>query len=168
MLIRLQTCIVIVTFIVFLTTPSAFARHKCPAPPPMKFSLFSIASFIASTVASSIATGRTSNTSGCGKGHPSDSFYRPSGAIFLDNNLEEVSEDSSRGQGQYLEALANLAGCERSVHSLFAQSLQEHYQELFFPPPSLSHTEQSDEVWHNVTALIDQTPALQKACVISS
>lgn len=140
------------------------ARHRCPDPPPMKFSFFSSQVFFASSVASSTATGRTFNTSGCDKGHPSDDFYRPKGAIYLQNNLARVIEESSQGQGVHLEALARLAGCQTAGFAQFSQGLQKNYKPFFIDFTDLPPTEQADRIWHQVETMISGDDSLRQAC----
>lgn len=162
----------LIAFLIFISmvmvTPSSlWARHKCPDPPPFKFSLLSIQLTVASTVASTIATGRTSNTSGCDRGHPSEGFYRPSAAIYLDETLEHVVEESSKGQGAHLDALASLAGCSPDVFPVFSDTLRKNYHNLFFPEKAISFEEKVDQVWANVTKMVINHPTLQKSCKAS-
>ncbi|MBF0289678.1 MAG: DUF3015 family protein [SAR324 cluster bacterium] len=154
---------------IWLITPQiSTARHRCPKPPPIKFSLFSIQAFVASSVASTIATGRTFNTSGCDRGHPSDSFYRPKGAIYLQKLLEQVVEESSQGQGKHLDALASLAGCSSAAFPLFSQTLQKHYNVLFTPFSHLSLKNQADRIWDKLENIVTHDASLHAVCPMAS
>ena len=90
------------------------ARHKCykvPAPPGI-VGIISIPILI--PFGSTMAAARSSETSGCDGGHPSENFYKPKNkrvALFLKDNFLQVREESAQGQGLHLDALAQLAGC---------------------------------------------------------
>lgn len=149
----------------FLLPQPSMGRHHCPEPPETSPSILSTSQiFVASTIASSIATGRTSNTSGCDRGHPSKGFYRPTGAIYLEHTLEQIVEESSRGQGQHLEALARLAGCHSKGFALFSQTLQKNYEPLFTQQNYLTLDERSDQIWFKVENLITRDHQLQQMC----
>ncbi len=168
MLSKLSYTILLIWGILSITPQLSIARHRCPKPPPIKFSLLSIQAFIASSVASSIATGRTSNTSGCDRGHPSDSFYRPTGAIYLQNLLEQVAEESSKGQGKHLDALASLARCTPTAYPLFSQALQKHYASLFTPFSELSRENQADRIWKKLEDIVIHDAHLYAVCPMAS
>ena len=114
------------------------ASHKCPKPPDPPISLFGI--FLTTTylpVASAMASTRSFNTSGCERGHPSDSFYKPRGwaiLLYLEGNRDNIEEESAQGQGRHLDALGQLIGCSSETIPLFAKTLKQHYHSLFdFP-----------------------------------
>ena len=75
------------------------ARHKCykvPAPPGI-MGIFSSITLIPS--GSTMAAGRSSETSGCDRGHPSEYFYKPKNkrvALFLKYNFLQVREESAQ------------------------------------------------------------------------
>ncbi|MBF0276851.1 MAG: DUF3015 family protein [SAR324 cluster bacterium] len=142
----------------------SLARHRCPEPPDYKFSIFSSQFFVATSVASSIASGRTSNTSGCDRGHPSDEFYRPSGAIYLDNNMNWVMEESSKGQGSHLDALASLAGCQSATFPFFSRAIQRNYRGLFDRFKDLEKTERADRIWFEIEEMVFHNRKLRQAC----
>jgi len=160
------TSLLILCFGVGLLLPySSMGRHHCPEAPSISPSILSTSQvFVASTIASSIATGRSSNTSGCDRGHPSKSFYRPTGAIYLEHTLEQVVEESSRGHGQHLEALASLAGCSTKSFVLFSKALQKNYEQLFTEQEYLPLDKRSDQIWRKVGNLITHDPKLQQMC----
>ena len=109
------------------------ARHKCykvPAPPGV-VGIISIPILIPS--GSTMAIARSSETSGCANGHPSENFYKPKSkrvALFLKDNLTQVREESAQGQGVHLEALAKLAGCSLRS-SEFGRIIQNNYSQVF-------------------------------------
>ena len=109
------------------------ARHKCykvPAPPGV-VGIISIPILIPS--GSTMAIARSSETSGCANGHPSENFYKPKSkrvALFLKDNLPQVREESAQGQGVHLDALAQLAGCSLRS-SEFGRIIQNNYSQVF-------------------------------------
>ena len=111
----------------------AEARHKCPKvpSPPGLLGITSIPTLLPS--GTFMVAARSSNTSGCDWGHPSADFYRPIKAEvkrFIEENHEIVSEETARGTGPYLEALARITGCAE-VSTRFARALRDHHRELF-------------------------------------
>ena len=119
----------------FLTaaTQSVQARHKCPKvpAPPGLMGVFSSSSLLPS--GSTMAAARSSETSGCEHGHPSDNFYKPKNnqiALFLKHNFLQLKLESAQGQGQHLDALANLAGCNMG-HDDFVKLIRNNYVQVF-------------------------------------
>jgi hypothetical protein len=124
-------------FTVFLFLAAAIqsvqARHKCPKvpAPPGLMGVFSSSSLLPS--GSTMAAARSSETSGCEHGHPSENFYKPKNkqiALFLKHNFLQLKLESARGQGQHLDALANLAGCNMG-HDDFVKLIRNNYVQVF-------------------------------------
>jgi len=146
---------------------TAWASHKCPKPPNKGgfFGLFVTTTYL--PIASVMAFTRSSNTSGCGQGHASDSFYTPKRKrvkLYLDEMFDYVVEESAQGQGVHLEALAMLAGCPHPMIPLFSQELQAHHERLFSSVQSLSP---QDKVWQlsgEILAIVEKQPLLVKQC----
>ena len=122
-------------FFFFLTaiTQSVQARHKCPKvpAPPGLMGVISSSSLIPS--GSTMAAARSSETSGCDHGHPSENFYKSKNkqvALFLKYNFLQLKLESAQGHGQHLNALANLAGCGGS-HDDFAKLIRNNYVLVF-------------------------------------
>ena len=111
-----------------------FARHQCPVvqSPPGMWGL--------TTAPSSLPTGtflaiaRSSETSGCDRGHPSSNFYEPQVQRinqFMQESMPWVREESSQGVGPHLFALAKIAGCDASASLSFQQMLHENHDRIF-------------------------------------
>ena len=124
-------------FAVFLllsaVSQSVQARHKCPKVPsaPGLMGITSSTTFIPS--GSTMAAARSSETSGCDQGHPSENFYKPKNkrvALFLKENFLQIKLESAQGQGQHLDALAYLAGCTTSDDA-FAELIRNNYVQVF-------------------------------------
>jgi len=80
-----------------------------------------------------MAAARSSETLGCDRGHPSDNFYKPQKervSLFLEDNLLQVREESAKGKGLHLEALAEIAGCSIN-HSDFGKIVKTNYSKVF-------------------------------------
>ena len=113
------------------------ARHKCPKVPSPPGMLGLTTSPLSLPSGTFMAAARSLNTSGCDRGHPSSNFYRPSKAeveYFIEQNHQMVLEESVRGKGPHLEALAGMSGCSDAT-VLFSAALQKHHETLFLEPP---------------------------------
>ena len=147
------------------------ASHKCPQPPSFEFSkavkppfLYSITYTVTNLPLGTFsAAARSSNSSGCGDGHPSDQFYKPAGVSYLEDTLEQVAEESSRGQGDYLEALARLAGCPATTFPVFSTALHTDYARLFVVS-EMPRDQHAAQVWQAITQLIATHPELSQSC----
>ena len=118
----------------FFIIESVIARHKCPKvpAPPGVMGIISSTTLIPS--GSTMAAARSSETSGCERGHPSKNFYKPKNrrlSIFLKDNLNYVSQESSQGKGFHLEALVSLAGCKFKEGD-FGKIMKKNYAKIFF------------------------------------
>jgi hypothetical protein len=160
------------TVFLFLTaaTQSVQARHKCPKvpAPPGLMGIFSSSSLLPS--GSTMAAARSSETSGCEHGHPSDNFYKPKNkqvALFLKHNFLQLKLESAQGQGQHLDALANLAGCSAG-HDDFAKLIRNNYVQVFnddlvHVPLELS-TVRAAQTSERLLNLFSNSPLLATSC----
>ncbi len=161
-------------FAVFLllsaVSQSVQARHKCPKVPsaPGLMGITSSTTFIPS--GSTMAAARSSETSGCDHGHPSENFYKPKNkrvALFLKENFLQIKLESAQGQGQHLDALAYLAGCTTSDDA-FAELIRNNYVQVFdtdllnlHPESSIKGAAQTSERLLN---LMSNSPLLASSC----
>jgi hypothetical protein len=160
------------TVFLFLTavTQSVQARHKCPKvpAPPGLMGVISSSSLIPS--GSTMAAARSSETSGCEHGHPSENFYKPKNkkvALFLKDNFLQLKLESAQGQGQHLDALANLAGCTTG-HDDFAKLIRNNYilifnDELVQLHPELN-TVRTAQTSERLLNLMSNSPLLASSC----
>ena len=148
---------------------NASARHKCPKvpSPPGIMGVFSSTTLIPS--GSVMAAARSSETLGCDRGHPSDNFYKPQKervAMFLKDNLNSVREESSKGQGQHLEALSLIAGCSIS-HLDFGKIVKSNYLEVFESQnsnPTLSSVYEVEKATERFISFMKHSPLLASRC----
>lgn len=70
----------------------------------------------------------TSGTSGCSNDGLVKEEYEQE--LFVAVNFGRLSGDIARGQGGYLDSLAELMGCERAAYPAFAALTQAHLQDL--------------------------------------
>jgi len=77
---------------------------------------------------------------------------------FLANNMEQLINDISRGQGEYLIAYGKLLGCSAESLTTFSDSIQTHYESL------VSGGLEAPNVLNNTKKLIHENPYLQNAC----
>ena len=145
------------------------ARHKCPKipSPPGVMGIFSSSTLIPS--GSVMAAGRSSETLGCERGHPSDNFYKPQKeriSMFLEDNLHHVREESAKGEGLHLEALSQIAGCSIS-HSDFGKIIKINYSEVFDSnklAPADSSVYKVEKTTERFISLIRHAPLLASGC----
>jgi hypothetical protein len=83
--------------------------------------------------------GITSGTSNCGAG----AMGAPTAKNYVESNREAVAKDISRGSGETIADLSQLAGCSNSQE--VGKSLQRNFKQIF-PRPGLKDTEVSDNV----------------------
>ena len=146
------------------------ARHKCykvPAPPGI-VGIISIPTLI--PFGSTMAAARSSETSGCDRGHPSENFYKPKNkrvALFLKDNFLQVREESAQGQGLHLDALAQLAGCSIE-HAEFGRIIQNNYSQIFGADLSSQYADNSENITKRTTerflGLMADSPLLASSC----
>ena len=92
-------------------------------------------------IGTTIAAGRSSNTSGCGSSEPSDSFYRPKAArlkLFLEESGEPLAEEIAKGEvGPYLQVMTHLSECRQEGSPVIMEHLRsdfsQHFNENFRP-----------------------------------
>ena len=162
--------IVALSFMLIAGAHSVHARHKCPKvpSPPGVMGISSSTTLIPS--GSTMAAARSSETLGCDHGHPSKDFYKPKDkrvALFLKDNLTQISQESAQGHGQHLNALASLAGCTNG-HDVFAEIIQQNYNKLFnYGKVNLTHElsfTSADQTSDILLNLISDSPLLASAC----
>ena len=146
------------------------ARHKCykvPAPPGI-VGIISIPILI--PFGSTMAAARSSETSGCDGGHPSENFYKPKNkrvALFLKDNFLQVREESAQGQGLHLDALAQLAGCSIE-HAEFGRIIQNNYSHIFGADFLSQNEDNSENITKRTTerflGLMADSPLLASSC----
>ncbi|MEC7758200.1 MAG: DUF3015 family protein [SAR324 cluster bacterium] len=146
------------------------ARHKCykvPAPPGI-VGIISIPILI--PFGSTMAAARSSETSGCDGGHPSENFYKPKNkrvALFLKDNFLQVREESAQGQGLHLDALAQLAGCSIE-HTKFGRIIQNNYSHIFGADFLSQNADNPENITKRTTerflGLMADSPLLASSC----
>ena len=86
-------------------------------------------------IGTTIAAGRSSNTSGCGSSEPSDSFYRPKATrlkLFLEESGEHLAEEIAKGEvGPYIQVMTHLSECTEEISPLILNHLRIHYSKHF-------------------------------------
>jgi len=164
-------CSVIAVFVLLNgSAQSLHARHKCykvPAPPGI-VGITSIPILI--PFGSTMAMAKSSETSGCDGGHPSDNFYKPKNkrlALFLKDNFLQVREESAQGQGLHLNALAQLAGCSIE-HAEFGRIIQNNYSQIFGADLLSQNADNFENITKRTTkqflGLMADSPLLASSC----
>jgi len=168
---RTLFCSVLAVLVLLTGSPQSLqARHKCykvPAPPGI-VGIISIPILI--PFGSTMAAARSSETSGCDGGHPSENFYKPKNkrvALFLKDNFLQVREESAQGQGLHLDALAQLAGCSIE-HAEFGRIIQNNYSHIFGADFLSQNEDNSENITKRTTerflGLMVDSPLLASSC----
>jgi len=97
--------------------------------------------------------GMTTGTLGCNANQPITSMA----SIFVDENMETVARDMSRGSGEHIETLATLMKIEGTDRDLFKQTVQARFDKIFTRDDITS-----SEVLSNLTSIMEQDAALAK------
>ena len=166
----LYLAFIIVMIIYFLSVESVIARHKCPKvpAPPGVMGILSSTTLIPS--GSTMAAARSSETSGCDRGHPSKNFYTPKKkrlTMFIKENFNQVSQESAQGHGLHLDALVNLSGCKLDDND-FGKIMQKNYFKLF-TSHQISESQEFpkskvDLVSERLLGLMTNSPLLSSRC----
>ncbi len=73
--------------------------------------------------------GITSGTSGCTKDGVVRSNWKT--ALFIDNNVNKLAHDASRGSGESLDSLASLLNVEEKDKSVFFEVTKNNFSSIF-------------------------------------
>lgn len=84
--------------------------------------------------------GMSSGSLGCDTSKPIQSM-----ALFMDNNIDKIARDVSRGEGENLDALAVILGIEAQHRDHFAQLLQQNFATIF-PNESVTASAATDSM----------------------
>ncbi len=164
-----KTVLVLMVLNFFIIKP-VMARHKCPKVPAPPGVMGIISSTILIPSGSTMAAARSSETSGCDRGHPSKNFYTPKKrrlASFLNDNLIHVSQEISQGKGIHWDAIASLSGC-RINEEYFWLIMKKNYIRLFDSHEIKQNQEfqksKSDQIAERLLDLLENSPILSSKC----
>ena len=79
-------------------------------------------------------------------------------SVFVDESLEPLKVEASRGKGQYLNALAELSGCPSDQYGKFSSAIQTHFEKVF---PDKAD---SKSIITQVDQVLKSEPDLKKSC----
>lgn len=96
--------------------------------------------------------GMTTGTLGCNTNESIQSM-----AMYMNNNVDKVARDMSRGSGENLETLAILLGVDEADRGEFYNLLQDNFASIF---PTSDTT--SDQAVDAIVALLEQNDRLSK------
>jgi hypothetical protein len=81
---------------------------------------------------------------------------------FIAENFDQLREDSARGEGEYLTALAALSGCDSQIaQSKFQTTVRSQFNNLYFPGES---SIQPNELGRQVDNVIKSDSTLNHMC----
>ncbi|MGE3975260.1 MAG: DUF3015 family protein [Bdellovibrionales bacterium] len=82
--------------------------------------------------------------------------------LFIASSYEQISQEASRGNGEYVSTLATLSGCAWGTENQFAQLLKSHYSQIF----RNSHKLDSHDLAKQVDSYVAKDINLEKRCRI--
>lgn len=80
--------------------------------------------------------------------------------VFIAHNLDQMTIDAARGQGEYLSAYASLSGCSKSASEKFGNTLQSNFTKVF--GHKLDHS--PEQAYGKIEGVISNDPDLKKLC----
>lgn len=98
--------------------------------------------------------GMTSGTLGC---EAANGPLKKGLAMFLNKNLEPLAVDVAKGQGETLDALANLMEIKAEDKALFNQTLQTNFDKVF-----ASEQVNASNAYQSIVAVMEQDQVLAK------
>ncbi|MDG2199235.1 MAG: hypothetical protein P8O70_20570 [SAR324 cluster bacterium] len=129
---------ILLSLVIFLAFFSVEERTYASDCPKMELPTSFLGIFLTTTmlpIGTTIAAGRSSNTSGCGSSEPSDSFYRPKAArlkLFFEEAGESLAEEIATGEvGPYLQVITHLSECREEGSPFILNHLRIQYSKYF-------------------------------------
>jgi hypothetical protein len=84
---------------------------------------------------------------------------------FLEENLYAVKVDSAKGQGEYLQTLASLSGCNgTAAQAQFASKVRSNFKTVYDGTEVMD----ADVVADHVDSLIENDPEMRQICQFNS
>ena len=114
------------------------------------------------TSASTFVSASTSGTSGC----ENWDFVQSNRAQYLELSWKTISEDVAKGQGEHLEALSKMYGCQGEYEQTFQSMLYGNYPHLFEDMKEIDSYERAHLLDYEINRLI-QSYRLEDQCVYS-
>jgi hypothetical protein len=100
-------------------------------------------------------TSGTSNCTGSGGYAKVDAEKQ----MYMEANLDNISQEMAQGSGEHLDALASLVGCQNGNEAQFAATMKKNYASFSGEKSPLGMLEK-------VKATVSADPALSKVCSI--
>ncbi len=97
--------------------------------------------------------GMTTGTLGCNASSP----ITLAASLFVDQNMEQLAKDMSRGQGEHLDALATILKIKAEDRPAFSAAVQANFQRIFDGADTAAGT-----VIDNLAAVMEQDASLKK------
>ncbi len=84
---------------------------------------------------------------------------------FIDENLYAIKIDSAKGQGEFVQTLAILSGCEdASAQSLFAAKIRSQFKNVY----GATFAQDSASIANQIDNMIDSDPEMQNSCPLEN
>lgn len=78
--------------------------------------------------------------------------------VFVASNFDRLSQDMASGRGEYVDAMADLMGCQSSAYPAFAHMAQQTYGKIF------TSNANATSVLANLKSEINARPRLAAQC----
>jgi Protein of unknown function (DUF3015) len=98
--------------------------------------------------------GMTSGTLGC---QDANGPLKNGIALFLDNNLDQLAQDTAMGEGETLAALSELVGVNKADEATFNAALKANFDQIFS-----SEATTSGEAYNALVSIMSQNEQLAK------
>jgi hypothetical protein len=80
---------------------------------------------------------------------------------FINENLYALKVDSAKGQGEYVQTLATLSGCDSpAAQKQFAQELRTHFEDVY----TASSQQDAGQIADQIDSMIQANPKMQQSC----
>jgi len=79
----------------------------------------------------------------------------------LTASMEIIVAESAHGEGEFVDALAELSGCGNSQKRMFGAAVQAHFDQIYFDKADLATPE---KIGSRIDRMISDDPGLKKFC----
>jgi hypothetical protein len=98
----------------------------------------------------------TTGTSACSDAPPAAAMLEEQ-KVFIEENLASLTKEAAQGEGETLETLADVMGCDEEEYDTFATQTQAHHAELF-------ENKSVDEILQAYQNMIENDERLADSC----
>ncbi|MCK5073810.1 MAG: DUF3015 family protein [Bacteriovoracaceae bacterium] len=82
--------------------------------------------------------------------------------LYIAQNKSNIQHDIAKGEGEYLNAYANLSGCDQESSLIMARTFQRSYPSIFKEDSNNS----AKEIYENMNAVMSSDTILSTKCIV--